>query len=283
MTLKYSEVFFNRMFSLIKKWEKATFIGIRILDFMCIVSSFRVKKCGIKHDVVLSASEIASLPVCSINHKDKVVAQFNQNNVPLSHINTSENQQTEFKVRERNVVSLVVHKNQICLMKCYENISCLINEVRALDKLKNVTGTPQLIDFNLLKKQAYQSYMSGTGLAHYLENRGCSEGKVYLYENNMRTDLDFPNNFKDDYCMDLVSEEFIAKFRSLIISIHNQGILIRDVKFGNIINHQGIPYLVDFDCASILSNTDTNSLLILKENALFNRLLPLNLPTDANL
>lgn len=259
---------------------------VRYFDFIAILLMRKYSHIDLANNenlLNLTESEIDNLPLCNINKKDKLIAQFNQSNEQLNYLLPQSNLDSEFIARERNVVSLVIHKNQICLMKCYENLNCLINEVRALNRLKEVTGVPKLVDINLLKKQAYQSFIPGTSLSHILIKQGCSEGEIYLYENQMSDDENYPHDLLNTYGNNLVSEHFIYKFRQLLNDIHLNGVLVRDVKFGNIINHNGVPYLVDFDCASMIKNNQSDQLTTFKENALFNRLLPLNMPTRGHL
>jgi len=286
MSFKYGELISKFTKLLTKRIYQVLSCSVRYIDFILILLTHNQKqleKLQIENELVLTTSEIDVLPVCHINQKDKLIAQFNQSNDQLSHLSINDNQQTEFVARQRNIVSLVLHNNQVCLMKCYENINCLINEVRALNKLKGITGVPKLIDVNIHKKQAYQSFMPGTSLAHSLIKQGCTEEEIYLYENEMSDNNDYPQRLFKDYGRKLVSDDFISQFKQLLNDIHKNDVLIRDVKFGNIINHNGTPLLVDFDCASILKNTKADKLRTFNENALFNRLLPLDLPTGANL
>ena len=283
MVLKYAKIFYKL---LTLKIRQVPSYFVRSFDFIGIILMRKYSHGDlVNHENILNLteSEIDNLPKCTINQKDKLIAQFNQSNEQLNYLQPQSNLHTEFIVRERNVVSLVIHKNQICLMKCYENLNCLINEVRALNRLKEVTGVPKLVDINLFKKQAYQSFIPGTSLSHILMEQGCSEGKIYLYENQMSDDEDYPHDLLKTYGNNLVSEHFIYKFRQLLNDIHLNGVLVRDVKFGNIINHNGVPYLVDFDCASMIKNNQSDQLTTFKENALFNRLLPLNMPTRGHL
>lgn len=286
MRFKYDGVFSIFTKQLVKRASQVLSFSVRYIDFTFILLTHNQKqleKLQIENECVLTELEINALPLCPINQKDKLISQFNQSNEQLSHLSINDKKQTEFVARERNVVSLVIHQNQVCLMKCYENINCLINEVRALDKLKKIDGVPKLLDINLSKKQAYQSFMPGISLAHSLIKQGCTEEEIYLYENEMSENNGYPKRLFKDYGRNLVSDDFISQFKQLLHDIHKNDVLIRDVKFGNIINNNGIPLLVDFDCASILKNTKADKLRTLNENALFNRLLPLDLPTGANL
>ena len=286
MRFKYDGVFSIFTKRLVKRASQVLSFSVRYIDFTFILLTHNQKqleKLQIENECVLTELEINALPLCPINQKDKLISQFNQSNEQLSHLSINDKKQTEFVARERNVVSLVIHQNQVCLMKCYENINCLINEVRALDKLKKIDGVPKLLDINLSKKQAYQSFMPGISLAHSLIKQGCTEEEIYLYENEMSENNGYPKRLFKDYGRNLVSDDFISQFKQLLHDIHKNDVLIRDVKFGNIINNNGIPLLVDFDCASILKNTKEDKLRTLNENALFNRLLPLDLPTGTNL
>ena len=225
-----------------------------------------------------SLEHIKTLPLCVINGKDPVIAFFDQENRVC--LNTADIDSCEHQRRQRNQVSVVVHNGYICLMKTYQTLGCLINEVRSLDKLKNIAGVPKLIDISIKHQQVYQSLVPGKPLSAILNDNGKTPGDLYLYEKEMTDHPEYPIDFDPLSAAVLLSPTFINKLRVLINAIHDAGVLIRDVKFGNIMLDGDMPYLVDFDAATVISSgSDTGRLSIASENNYFNRLLPLNLPS----
>lgn len=225
-----------------------------------------------------SMAHIKTLPLCAINGKDPVIAFFDQENGVC--LNTADIEGAEHQRRQRNQVSVVDHNGYICLMKTYQKLGCLINEVRSLDKLKNILGVPKLIDISIKHQQVYQSLVPGTPLSAILNDNGKTPGDLYLYEKQMTNHPEYPVDFAPLNAAVLLSPTFIKKLRVMINAIHDAGVLIRDVKFGNIMVDGDTPYMVDFDAATVISSrSETDRLSITSENNYFNRLLPLNLPS----
>lgn len=223
-----------------------------------------------------SVAHIKTLPLCAVNGKDPVIAFFDQENEVC--LTTVAIDSGEHQLRQRNQVSVVDHNGNICLMKTYQTVGCLINEVRSLDRLKHIVGVPKLIDISLKHQQVYQSLVPGTALSTILNDNGKTPGELYLYENEMTDHPEYPLNFNPSSAAALLSPTFIKKLGLMINAIHDAGVLIRDVKFGNIMVEDDTPYLVDFDAATVISSTsETGRLTIAAENNYFNRLLPLNL------
>lgn len=222
-----------------------------------------------------STTKMKALPRCPINGRDALIAGVDQENG--IYLTTSKGDAP--KKRERNQVAVVQHDGLICLVKTYQTIECLINEVCSLDKLKHIIGVPKLIDINLKHKQVYQSLVPGKALSALLNENGQTPGHLYLYENKMLEHPEYPLDFSPSSAAKLLSPQFIHKLSVMLNAIHEAGVLIRDVKFGNIMVEGDTPYLVDFDAATLLLNgTNAARLSIAKENNYFNRLLPLNLP-----
>ncbi|MCP4322943.1 MAG: hypothetical protein GY951_17440 [Psychromonas sp.] len=223
-----------------------------------------------------SRTQLQALPRCPVNSKDVLIASFDQENgMYLNH-----SDEGAYKTRERNQVSVVEHNGITCLMKTYQTVECLINEVCSLDKLKHIAGVPKLIDISLKYRQVYQSLVPGRALSAMLNEIGKTPGNLYLYENEMTDHPEYPFDFDPLSAATLLSPKFINQLRLMLNEIHDAGVLIRDVKFGNIMVEDDTPYLVDFDAATILLNgSEADRLSIAAENNCFNRLLPLNLPS----
>jgi serine/threonine protein kinase len=227
----------------------------------------------------LSAAQMKALPLCPVNGKDPMIAFFDQENGVCLNIAEDLAKRDKHQPRQRNRVSVVSHHGDICLMKTYQTLGCLINEVRSLDKLKNVAGVPKLIDISVKHRQVYQSLVPGTALSEILNENGITPVDLYLYENEMIDDPDYPRAFNPSTATKWLTPGFISQLSFMLNAIHDSGVLIRDVKFGNIMVQGDTPYLVDFDAATVLSGgSATDHLSVATENGRFNRLLPLNLP-----
>jgi serine/threonine protein kinase len=225
-----------------------------------------------------SVAHIKTLSLCAVNGKDPVIAFFDQKNGVC--LNTADIDGGEHLQRQRNQVSVVDHNGNICLMKTYKTVGCLINEVRSLDRLKHIVGVPKLIDISLKHQQVHQSLVPGTALSTILNDNGKTPVELYLYENEMTYHPEYPLDFDPLSAAALLSPTFIKKLGLMINAVHDAGVLIRDVKFGNIMVEDDTPHLVDFDAATVISSrSKVGRLTIAAENNYFNRLLPLNLPS----
>ncbi len=234
---------------------------------------------AIREQFTLSSNQIDQLPRCEVNKSDPLIAYFDQEN-GLVRYDAPKDDGKYHETRQRNQVSVVLHNGCICLMKTYRDLSCLMNEVRALHRLRAIDALPKLVGINLKHRQVYQSLVPGIPLSETLNDNGESPVMLYYYENEMTDKADYPREFDAMTAYKWVTPAFVSQLSQLLNDIHDAKVLIRDVKFGNILQHQGMPYLVDFDAATVLTGQSSkNQALIAEENSRFNRLLPLDLDT----
>jgi hypothetical protein len=169
------------------------------------------------------------------------------------------------EVRARHDVQLVVNHRWLCVRKEYRPYRdrprqrlWFAQEVAALEQLRDLEDVPDLILATTEPLVAYMSFMSGPSLANLLVEAG------FTLKDQLRIRGVYPGpgQWPSDASADLqrrskeiirsqIGEEGLHKLRDLIERIHDRGVILGDVKCGNVIVRERGPALIDFDLAIV--------------------------------
>lgn len=207
-----------------------------------------------------SEEDIPGLLGSSASGAEVLLAEFDQNNRVLSSIGKiplysgSTINESDFMKRSRNKIELVLIDSNLVIKKKYKSFKAFLTETIALYVLNHVTNVPKLYSLNIFKLISYQSFMIGENIGSELAMNGTSVSDQY------QLDVHYPGpdrwnpsilplsviNVRNSITKE-TTPAFRHDLRKLISQIHENGIIINDLKYGNIIKNGDTPYLIDFD------------------------------------
>ena len=166
----------------------------------------------------------------------------------------------EFQPRARQAVELVATSQGIAIKKSYSDTKSFFQEVAALSRLSDVKGVPKIVRVDRRHKVLYQTFLVGRDLGSLMAKAGFSVSAQH------RLISDYPgmgawnatsgpqNRTIALNTLQRVTDRTFARHMEVIIeSIHQSGVVIGDVKFGNVIITSDGVCLCDFDHARIFT------------------------------
>jgi serine/threonine protein kinase len=220
------------------------------------------------------------------------LAELDQNNRMLSHIgqiplfaNMRIDEKT-FRKRSRNRTRIVLTFGTLAVRKDYSLPRRFANEVRALDALRDLEKVPTLLEVDAENRVAYQTFFPGRNLGSLMADAGADVSAQYQMElEYTRSTSPSGSTVRDQVIGALrrtVDDDFIAAIQRLVLEVHRSGVLLRDVKHGNVIVCEEGPRLCDFDLARVVRRNDVASThLRAEERERFNHLFGGDLLTPA--
>jgi tRNA A-37 threonylcarbamoyl transferase component Bud32 len=172
-------------------------------------------------------------------------------------------EKSEFLPRRKFPMELVVVDGTVGVRKWYSGRSDrFLNEMESL-YLLNIAGcnVPSVLELDFDDQWLITSFIPGMVLRELLASRGAKlrdrdvakiPGFAELSPEKRRLERIAQGRM---YLKDVVGQDFIDQLRVQVSKVHKAGILINDVKYGNVIieSETGRPYLVDFEMADNIS------------------------------
>lgn len=167
--------------------------------------------------------------------------------------------------RVRHAVELVARHDGLCIRKTYRNykhrklrVRWWSQEAAALERLARVPEVPELVEVRPQELMLYQRFVHGTTLAVLMGHHGLG----LVAQQALRGAYPGPGAWHADAeiggrklltqrLADVVGDDFLAALRDLVERVHDAGVLMGDVKYGNVIVTDEGPRLVDFDMARV--------------------------------
>lgn len=246
--------------------------------------------------IQLGVSEDNISNLASSDTGDEVLlAEFDQNNRVVSYVEDisyflgSTINACDFVKRSRNKIELVLFDEQVVLKKKYISIKLFMAETISLYVLKDVKNVPNLKSLNIFSLTSYQSFMMGKNIGSELVLHGTSVSEqyqldVYYPGPGKWNSRDLPprvNRVRNCICKEM-NETFSSDLFRLMDLVHECGVIINDLKCGNIIKNANVPYLIDFDRSNFFYFKNTRYLK--KRNAerdKFKYLFSVNIPVES--
>ena len=220
--------------------------------------------------LLLKSSLLKSLLLKSLLLKSKesepVLAQWDQDNhillcheVDLPFLEGSRIDKDGFVPRERNHLDLVLYHGQPAIRKKYAQFGCFCNEALALHRLALLVETPNLLGLNIWRKILYQTPLPGRNLGTLMATKGVSillqhelNGIADYGLNNVSQEWQAKRQTALQVLNQCVDQAFLEALKRLVVAIHQAGVILRDVKYGNVLIQNGQPQFCDFDAALLL-------------------------------
>ena len=208
--------------------------------------------------------------------EEVLVAEFDQNNSVVSMVGDipmfsgSLISDEQFRLRSRNRIQLVAVNGMVCIKKSYKNVICFCSEALALDALKNIDGVPKIVAINWGRRVLYQSYLTGRDLGSMMVKNGVPiklQHQVSLNYPGLGNWDSATNRHQEReealYVLkNVISEDILNAIADIYEAIHISGVVVGDIKYGNVILVDGVPFLCDFDFSKVYRK---NSIRFLRE------------------
>ncbi|MBI4231773.1 hypothetical protein HY605_00960 [Candidatus Peregrinibacteria bacterium] len=162
-----------------------------------------------------------------------------------------------------------------------------LDELRALERLRGIARVPEVLEIDPYKFSVTQSFIFGQDLERVLSAFGAR-----LTGEDCRLRFAVTVTFQDIFAEYLregakysgsLPRQLINDIYSQLQAVHRAGIMLYDLKYGNIIieNKSGKPYLVDFDGAQVFTSLSGRAFLVERDRdvARFNEMFGTSFPT----
>lgn len=210
-------------------------------------------------DRILSRQDVA---------EEVLIAEFDQENRVLSHIGlipalaSSLVEREQFVPRRRHQIELVVVSDTLAVKKVHRYFGTFANELLALRALADVPGVPKVIGVRRRGRVLYQSFLPGTNLGSALAAKGISVPLQHSLASKYPSDGKWRDRIGASKersqavtaVRAILDKPSLDRLGNLFTAVHNAGVAIRDVKYGNVILSDGTPSLCDFDGAEVFSS-----------------------------
>jgi len=174
----------------------------------------------------------------------------------------------EFQPRARQAVELVATTRGIAIKKSYSDFRSFFREVAALSRLSDVKGVPKIVRIDRRRRVLYQTFLLGRDLGSLMAKAGFSVSAQH------RLSRDYPGmgawgatsglqnrTIALNTLQRVTDRTFARQMEALIESIHQAGVVIGDVKFGNVIVASDGVCLCDFDHARMFTRNTMSFIL----------------------
>ena len=189
------------------------------------------------------------------------LAELDQNNRVLSEVGDIELFRghliaaEEFRARSRNQVQIVIRDGVVALKKRFGHRTPFTNELIALDALRGLGNTPGIVAVDLGTRTIYQSFIPGKNLGSLLAERGTSVSAQHRIVRDYRTHPGWNERSESlheralalEALRTIVDQDFVERLANLFLDVQAAGVILNDIKYGNLLLRNGSPYLCDFD------------------------------------
>src|SRR6267378_1100312 len=178
---------------------------------------------------------------------------------------------SEFQPRGRQALELVAMTGGIAIKKSYSDSGSFFQEVAALSRLSDVKGVPKILRIDRRHRVLYQTFLVGRDLGSLVAKAGCPVSEQHSVRSaypgvGAWNATSGPQNrlVAVSTLQRMTHSTFARQMEVLIESIHQSGVVIRDVKLGNVIVTRDGVCLCDFDHARIFTR-NTMSFILARE------------------
>jgi len=207
--------------------------------------------------------------------KEVIIGKIDQDGFILSYFGKIHGLPTvneeDFVKRIRNKIFIVSINQYIGVKKKFNNKYRFINEIITLNKLGLAScNVPAVLDIDFKNLSLTISYINGSVLREELAKKGAIlrdrevNHPIFKDLNISEVWLKRIKNGRK-FLNKVVNTEFIEKLYNELRKIHSSGVLIRDIKYGNVIIEKRTvsPYLIDFDGSIVLNKIEKNIFRVL--------------------
>jgi hypothetical protein len=178
---------------------------------------------------------------------------------------------SEFQPRRRQALELVAMTGGIAIKKSYSDSGSFFQEVAALSRLSDVNGVPKIVRIDRRHRVLYQTFLVGRDLGSLMANAGFSVSAQHSLRSTYPGVGAWSATSGPQVRLVAVStlrrvsrDAFVRDMEVLIENIHRSGVVIKDLKLGNVIITCDGVCLCDFDQARIFTR-NTMSFILARE------------------
>ena len=231
------------------------------------------------YELALDESNLATLEKQSKNCREVVIAEIDQDGFLLSHFGTihglPQTTKEQFKKRNRSKVTLVATNKQLGIKKEFKyRKRAFLNEITALYTLRETgCNIPSILDIDFDNLTITISFILGKVLREELAKHG-----AVLRDRDVKKSSDFKNLSQNEIWLkciqegkavlfNVIDEQFIEGLFCQLRKVHDTGIILNDIKYGNIVIEQatGLPYWIDFDHADFFPKIGKEAYSLLRD------------------
>lgn len=243
-----------------------------------LVGSFKKGSLIQIEDLGLDKKNLELFKEAQKSSNEVVIGDIDQDGFLLSNFGSIQNIPTvsknQFYERKRFHLQLVAVHGFIGIKKNYKgNKIAFVNEIQGLYRLgKAGCNVPVLMNVDFDKLTLIYSYISGPVLRDELAKK-----EAVLQDRDVDNNPDFIGLTNEQIrlkCIqegkrvlyDVIDKQFVEDFSTEIKKIHFSGVILNDIKYGNIIIEKNSrkPYLIDFERACFFKNHRSISFRILR-------------------
>lgn len=242
----------------------------------------------------LEASAVERIMAAADAGAEVALAEFDQENRlvsevgPIPYFASTLIARAEFIPRLRHKLELVVAHGVVAVRKAYNNPVSIQNEALSLAAIAHLPGVPRIVALDWRTRVMYQSFLLGDNLGSLMVEKGAS----VLLQHRLATDRPRPGTWTKASvqgepragALRALAESApacaITELAQLLERIHEAGVALGDIKYGNVLVRGGHPVLCDFDWSRVFDRRDI-ALLGRRddERDLFNYLFDGDFPT----
>lgn len=160
----------------------------------------------------------------------------------------------DFMYRTRHKINILYSKDEVFVEKNFNNDSFhFYNEVSILHELKDCNCVSKICFIDFKNHKLVLKYIDGFVLREKLAKLGArirDVDKLISNKKLVRDYVDLATAFSQ-----IGNKEMLDKIKESVDQIHRKQVLIRDIKYGNIILKNEKPYIFDFEGSLLLKHT----------------------------
>ncbi len=162
----------------------------------------------------------------------------------------------KFLIRKRTFINVLLYNEVVLVEKNFKNnFSHFYNELTVLDSLKDISRVPKIHFVDYKNNSIYINYIDGFVLREKIAKFGAKIRDIDKKTINDKVGIIEKYIDPAMVVKDIVSKDLMQKIVELVDQIHQNKILIVDIKYGNIIIKNEIPYWIDFNDSLLFKHT----------------------------
>lgn len=195
------------------------------------------------------------------------LASFDQENRLLSEVGPIPYFANELITRDafipriRHRLEVVAAFGVVAIRKAYQSRISIENEALALAALAHLEGVPRIVRLDWGARVMYQSFLPGENLGSLMAARGAS----VTLQHRVATDRPPKGSWTEELVssaprrealramLEVAPPGLVDDLGRMLDRIHQAGVTLGDIKYGNVLVQDGRPVLCDFDWSRVLA------------------------------
>lgn len=202
------------------------------------------------------------------------LASFDQENRLLSGVGPIPYFANELITREqfiprlRHRLDLVAAFGVVAIRKAYQGRISLENEALALAALAGLEGVPRIVSLEWRTRVMYQSFLPGENLGSLM----AAKGATVSIQHQVATGRPPAGTWTEESAGseerrtalrvlgEVAARRSVDALGRMLVEVHEAGVILGDVKYGNVLMQDGRPVLCDFDWSRVVARRGLSGL-----------------------